>query len=381
MSRVAVKREVLRWARRRAGLSVDTLAQKFPKVKEWEREEVQPTLRQLEAFAKATLTPIGYFFLPEPPEERLPIPDFRTVRDRPMGRPSPNLLETIHVVQRRQTWMREVLIEEGQPRLEFVGSVHVDSEPVRAASDMRRVLGIDANWAQAHRTWTDALRALRVMAEAAGVFVVTNGIVGNNTHRKLDVDEFRGFVLVDDLAPFIFINGADGKGAQMFTFAHELAHVWFGQSGVFDLRDLQPTGDDVEKVCNGIAAEFLVPASELRSVWPGVRRAAEPFQALARHFKVSAIVVARRALDLGLIAKREFLDFYAAYQEDERRRTTKSDGGDFYLTQDVRLGRRFARAVVRAAKEGRLLYRDAYALTALYGATFDRYAKALESPR
>jgi Zn-dependent peptidase ImmA (M78 family) len=128
------------------------------------------------------------------------------------------------------------------------------------------------------------VRALRVAAEAAGVFVVTNGIVGNNTHRKLDVDEFRGFVLVDDLAPFIFINGADGKAAQMFTLAHELAHVWCGQSGVFDLRDLQPTGDDVEQVCNKIAAEFLAPAGELRNVWPRARQAAEPFQALALHF-------------------------------------------------------------------------------------------------
>lgn len=381
MSRVAVKREVMRWARSRAGLTVDTLARKFPKVELWEREEVQPTLRQLEAFAKATQTPIGYFFLPEPPEERLPIPDFRTVRDQSMGRPSPNLLETIQIVQRRQTWMREVLVEEGQPRLDFVGSVRTESEPVGAANDMRRVLRIDTSWAQAQRTWTDALRALRIAAEAAGVFVVINGIVGNNTHRKLDVDEFRGFVVVDDLAPFIFINGADGKAAQMFTLAHELAHVWFGQSGVFDLRDLEPTGDEVEQVCNGIAAEFLVPAGELRNVWPGARQAAEPFQVLARHFKVSAIVAARRVLDLGLVTKQEFLEFYAAYQEDERRRAAKSEGGDFYLTQDVRLGRRFARAVVRAAKEGRLLYRDAYALTGLYGATFDRYAKGLESPR
>jgi Zn-dependent peptidase ImmA (M78 family) len=383
MTRVAVKPELLRWARGRAGVSVDTLVSKFPKVNEWEREEVQPTLRQLEAFAKATLTPVGYFFLPEPPDDRLPIPDFRTVRDQRIRRPSPNLLETVQVLQRRQSWMREFLVEDGEPRLDFVGSAaRMQGDAVRAAGDMRRVLGIDAGWGQLQRTWTEALRALRVAAEAAGLFVVTNGIVGNNTHRKLDPNEFRGFVLVDDYAPFVFINGADGKAAQMFTLAHELAHVWFGQSGVFDLRDLQPAEHDVERVCNGVAAEFLVPALDLRGVWPDARRASEPFQVLARHFKVSAIVAARRALDLGLITKRAFLEFYRTYQEDERRRaTTKSEGGDFYVTQDVRLGRRFARAVVRAAKEGRLLYRDAYQLTGLHGATFDRYAKGLESSR
>jgi Zn-dependent peptidase ImmA (M78 family) len=363
-------------------LTVDSLARKFPKVEQWEREEVKPTLRQLEAFAKATLTPIGYFFLPEPPEDRLPIPDFRTVRDQPIRRPSPNLLETVQVMQRRQAWVREMLVEEGQPQLGFVGSAQMNDNPVSAASDMRRVLGVDAGWAEAQKGWTDALRALRVAAEAAGIFVVINGIVRNNTHRKLDVNEFRGFVLVDEFAPFVFINGADGKAAQMFTLAHELAHVWFGQSGVSDLPDLQPAEHNVEQICNGAAAEFLVPGQELQNVWPEASRAPEPYQMLARHFKVSAIVAARRVLDLRLITKPQFLDFYSTYQEDERRRAgTKSEGGDFYLTQDVRLGRRFARAVVQAAKEGRLLYRDAYELTGLYGATFDRYAKGLESPR
>jgi Zn-dependent peptidase ImmA (M78 family) len=117
------------------------------------------------------------------------------------------------------------------------------------------------------------------------------------------VTEFRGFVLVDEYAPLVFINGADGKAAQMFTLAHELAHVWFGRSAAFDLRDLQPANERTELACNSVAAEFLVPKTELQRSWPTLQQDPEPFQAIARQFKVSALVGARRALDLQLISR------------------------------------------------------------------------------
>lgn len=378
MTRVAVTRTLLRWARERSGLAPDVLTRSFPKFPQWESGQAQPTLRQLEALAKKTLTPLGYFFLLEPPEDRLPIPDFRTLGDVSVHRPSPNLLETVQTMQVRQAWMREFLIEQGQPPLDFVGSAVPTNEPVGIAQAIRRVLGIADGWAGQQHTWTSALRALQSAVEEVGILVVSNGVVGNNTHRKLDPSEFRGFVLADEYAPLVFINGADGKAAQMFTLAHEIAHVWFAKSAAFDLRNLQPADNDTEKACNKVAAELLVPEQELRRYWPGMQQDPEPFQAIARTFKVSALVGARRALDLGLISKSAFLDFYAAYQEDERRRAeSTSEGGNFYATQNMRIGRRFAHAVVRAAKEGRLLYRDAYQLTGLYGKTFDRFAKGL----
>ena len=152
---------------------------------------------------------------------------------------------------------------------------------------MRHTLGAAAGWAEQYGTWSDALVALRDRAELAGIIVVINGVVGNNTHRKLDPEEFRGFVLPDEYAPFVFVNGADAKGAQMFTLAHELAHLWIAQPGVFDLRDMQPAPDPRERFCNAVAAEFLIPEEELRRAWVEVRDAPEPFSALARRFKVS----------------------------------------------------------------------------------------------
>jgi Zn-dependent peptidase ImmA (M78 family) len=380
MSKVAVKYDLITWAKERSGLRTDALVKKFPKFREWERGEAQPTLRQLEALAKTTATPLGYFFLPNPPEERLPIPDFRTVPGAQAQRPSPNLLETIQTMQQRQGWMRDFLMEEGEEPLAFIGSVTLQDDSDGVAVRIRETLSLSENWAHNQRTWTDALKTLRDEIEDVGILVMVNGVVGNNTRRKLDVNEFRGFVLVDEYAPLVFVNGADAKAAQMFTLAHELAHLWLGRGGVINFDDLQPANHEVELFCNRVAAEFLVSGESIRQVWTEAEQADEPFQFLARHFKVSPLVAARRALDLRLIPRQEFFDFYQRYQEDERRQKRKSSGGDFYATQGMRIGERFASAVVRAVKEGRLLYRDAYRLTGLHGKTFDRYAESLGFP-
>lgn len=375
---INVNSELIRWAIKRSGRSLETLARYLPRIARWESGELQPTLKQLEKLARKTWTPLGYFFLAEPPEEKLPIPDFRTATDEPVRRLSPNLIDTLHTMQRRQAWMRDYLVEMGHEPLSFIGSAKTSENIESVAKSMRRELDLVAGWAGQIGTWRDALRVLRDSAEAAGVLVVINGVVGNDTHRKLEPDEFRGFVLADDYAPLVFINGSDARSAQMFTLAHELAHLWIGEGGIFDLPEMQPGGDRREVFCNRVAAEFLVPAAELKRFWPRVNRDAEPFQAIAREFKVSPIVAARRTLDLGLIDQPRFFEFYRAYQTDERRTAAKAKGGgDFYNNQNVRLGKRFARAVMLAAKEGRLLYREAYSLTGLQGATFDKYAKEL----
>lgn len=381
MTKVAVSEAVLSWAIERSGVPFATLQRRFPKIEEWQRGGAQPTLRQLEDLARATATPLGFLFLDRPPDERLPIPHFRTVREARSRRPSADLLEVVHTMQRRQAWMREYLVEDGYEGLPFVGSARQTDDPADVATKMRHALDLTEEWAAQSPTWTDALRRLRGATEDAGILVIASGIVGNNTRRKLDVDEFRGFVLVDQYVPLVYINAADARAAQMFTLAHELAHVWFGSSAAFDLRDLQPAPDATEQICNRAAAEFLIPEAALRDVWPSARLDAEPFQVIARRFKISVLVAARRALDVGLIGRREFLDFYQAYLEDDRRTAARTqEGGDFYATQTLRVGHRFARAVVRAVKEGRLLYREAYDLTGLHGQTFDKFASGLDRP-
>lgn len=377
IARVPIKPQLLRWARERAARTVEELGKKFPQLALWERGEGQPTLKQLDAFAKATHVPIGYLFLPEPPEERLPIPDFRTVSGFAGETPSPDLLETIYSMQRRQSWLRETLMESDAEPFEFVGSARLTDAPDAIGREMRRIIGFGDGWAGEVRTWQEAVRELRRAIEELGIMAVINGVVGNNTHRKLDVHEFRGFALCDAYAPLIFVNGADAKSAQMFTLAHELAHVWLGDEGVSGFDDLLPGGSDVERFCDKAAAEFLVPASELRAHWRQVKDEPQPFETLARQFKISPIVAGRRAMDLRLVDRETFLAFYRAYVAQERTRSTGAGGGDFYNNQNTRVGVLFAVHVVRAAMEGRVGFKEAYDLTGLRGGSFQEYAQRL----
>ena len=376
--RIAVRPEMLRWGCERAGYDMQDLALKFPGLPAWERGEKKPTLKQLERFAKATHAPLGYFFLSTPPEEQVPIPDFRTLGSE-IRRPSPDLLDTIYAMQRRQDWLRDERIEcEAEP-FDFVGSARLSDDPEAVGREMRRIVGVGDEWAARMSTWVEAVGKLRAAIEEMGVMAVINGVVDNNTHRKLNVEEFRGFALCDAHAPLIFVNGADAKSAQMFTLAHELAHIWVGQAGegLSGFENISPGGVEVETFCNKAAAEFLLPARKLKANWGDVKREAQPFAVLARRFKVSPIVAGRRALDLRLIGRRVFFDFYREYVSRERRQSSQTSGGNFYNNQNVRVGQMFAIRVVRAAKEGRLSFREAYDLTALRGGAFQEYAKRL----
>jgi Zn-dependent peptidase ImmA (M78 family) len=372
MTRVQINPALLRWAVERAS-GKERLQERFPKLSEWLEGKSQPTLRQLEAFSRATSTPFGFLFLERPPEEELSVPFFRTLTNETVQRPSAELIEVVQTMERRQAWMREYLIKNEHDPLPFVRSASLQSEPEQIARDMRRVLKLSDNWSSSLPDWTAALRRLQDMADDSGIIVVANSVVGNNRHRPLDPNEFRGFVLVDEYAPLVFINSADIKAAQMFTLAHELAHIWLGRSSVFDLRNLQPAPDRTEIVCSQSAAEFLIPATRLQQIWRSASRSEDPFQYLARYFKVSEIVFARRLLDLELIDQQDFLSFYQSYQEYKYQISGKDEGGgNFYAIQSMRLGKRFAETVAHAVISGDLLYYEAYELTGIYGKTFDR---------
>lgn len=361
MSRIPVNPELLTWARERAGLDTLALAGRFPKLTEWESGERQPTLRQLEDFARAVHVAVGYLFLPSPPQEPLPIPDFRTVADREVSRPSPNLLDTIYLCQQRQEWFRDYARVHALPKLDFVGSTTSQEATENVAEAMRQAIGLSIAERQRLHTWTDALRQMIAKAEDAGVLVMASGVVGSNSHRKLSVEEFRGFALADDLAPLVFINGADSKAAQMFTLAHELAHLWLGESGISDPETGRLAGQSIERWCNAVAAEFLMPIALLQQDYRDGLPITEEIQRLARSFKVSTLVALRRLFDAGFIDEPTL---WQSYREELTRIRSLdrggSGGGDFYRTLGARTGKRFARAVLSSTLEGQTLFQDAF---------------------
>lgn len=353
---------------------------KIERVIDWE-ETGDISVAQADRLAERTHTPLGFLYLSKPPEDNLPISDFRTRHaDAPPRRPSLDLLETVYAMQRRQAWMREDLIEDGVEPLEFVGAYSLDHGHMEVARAMRDALGIANGWAEDLPGWMDALRVFRDRLDAAGVLVVFNGVVGNSTSRKLDPQEFQGFALVDEYAPLIFLNNADFIAAKMFTLAHELAHLCVGESGVSHFERLQPSQNIIERFCDQAAAEFLLPESSLRGLWPSVADTSDPYQSIARKFKVSAIVAARRALDLDLISRETFLAFYDNHKHQGGTRQPANEGGNFWNTQKWRIGPRFAAAVVRAAREGRLSYWEACSLTGLKGETLENLAVRMDVP-
>lgn len=378
MTRVEVKVELLRWARDRARLTAADLESKFPGLDGWEAGEKKPTLKQLEAYAKATRTPFGYFFLSEPPQEQLPIPDFRTMGGRHVERPSPDLIDMLLACQERQDWFRDYAHATGSDRLSFIGTATTDSPIVETAAEIRREMGFDLDARRKCPTWTEALRSFIGLADGIGVLVMCSGIVMSNTHRKLDPKEFRGFALVDDRAPLVFINGSDSKSAQMFTLAHELAHLWLGQSAISDTTVASRHQNAVETWCNQVAAEMLVP---LELVHEGLRRGEALDTTVARMvraFKVSSLVILQRLREARHLTWDEFDSAYNGEIKRLSEMPRSSGGGDFYVTTASRYSRRFARALVESTMEGRTLYRDAFRMLGISKTeTFNELGRSL----
>jgi Zn-dependent peptidase ImmA (M78 family) len=368
---VNIKPNIITWAIERAGYELQDFAANFPRVKDWLENKKQPTVKQLEKFSHKVHLPFGYLFLPEPPTEKLPIPFFRTnQRGSSNENVSVNVYDTIMLMQQRQGWLRDFLKENDYERLPFVGKYSDSQNIAQIVSDIRQVLGLDNEWASSFPKLETAIDHLTQRIEDAGIIVVFNGVVENNTSRPIKVDECRGFVLVDEIAPFMFVNNADGKAAQLFAIVHELAHIWTGHSAGFDFRQLLPANDPVEILCDRVAAEFLVPEVSFNRIWD--ERADIAY--VAKHFKVSQIVIARRALDLRKISKTSFFKFYDNYvNQVQYKKESRASGGDFYATTRKRLSLTFAARINQAVKSNQLLYRDAYKLTSLKGDTFKKF--------
>ena len=362
MTRAAIHPELLTWARERAGKSPEDLDHRFPKLALWEAGDAQPTIKQLQAFADAVHVPVGYLFLPAPPHEQLPIPDFRTVDGRAIHRPSPNLLDMVYACQERQGWFKDYARAVRLPELAFVGSASLNDKPVAVAARMAEALGFDLEARAACRTWEEALRLFIGHADALGVLVMVSGVVLSNNNRKLDPEEFRGFALADTQAPLVFINGSDSKSAQMFTLAHELAHLWLGATAISNASAAPVAGFRREEVwCNAVAAELLVPLVTLQADLVADEAIDDTVARLTRRYKVSSLVILRRLLDAGWLTRAAFEAAWAAERARLRVIAERSGGGgDFYRTTLSRVSRRFARALVESTLEGQTLYRDAF---------------------
>ncbi|KDE21231.1 hypothetical protein AZ09_03815 [Acetobacter aceti 1023] len=367
MSKAFVTPGMLRWARERAGMSLDVFASKLNVTKaaicEWENGERYPTFKQAEKFAKATKIPFGYLFLLDPPTERMTLPDFRTTGSKmPLGMDFEDVLKDVVY---KQDWFKEYRKNLGWDKLDFVGSQGKDTKPEEIAISIRKTLKIEIDHYRSFRKVDDYLANLIAQCEAAGIWVFKNSVVKNNNTRKLNVQEFRGFAISDPIAPVVFINASDAKTAQVFTLIHELAHIWLGLTGVSDPqsteRRVHSEEAKIERLCNQVAERFLTPKSEFLKLWDHSISAEENLSILSKEFKVSRAVIAFSSYSYRLVSKRD-IDFVfkniSKYWGEAVEKSTGS-GGSYYRTLKTRVGKTFFYAVISSAASGNLLIRDA----------------------
>lgn len=377
MSTANINPQMLTWARERLGLSVPEFAkklvQKEDKLTAWEGQEAKPTFKQAINFAKKAHIPFAYLFLQEPPVEQLLLADLRTLGSQQPGKYSVELNDTIKLMQGRQLWYREFLLAEGASKLDFVGNFQNNLDVNAIVEDIHNKLGLST----LSRTgnWEDYYRTLVNKIEALGVLVMRQGFFGHHT-RPLRVEEFRGFALVDDYAPLIFINHADAPGPRLFTLIHELAHIWIGVSGVSDLNT--SAEKESEKICNAVAAELLVPEIEFKKSWVSdIEDWQEQLPGLAAQFYVSQWVIARRALTFSFITKKAYQQFIDTEKKAFQTRQKQGNGPSYYVTKKSQVSKRFTKALVNDALNGNTPLREAANLMQMKPANLSKIVKEL----
>lgn len=375
--RVDVAPAVLSWALDVTGADQEGLQRRF-KVDKWLNADTRPTLKQLQDFARAAGVPFGYLLLPLPPDWSLPVPDFREgFVDTPT--PSANLIAVLGQSQRRQDWYRDYALGLGAEQLEFVGSA-ADLDPIETAARIRRALDFDVS--ERHGSWADTRKAMLKGFEALGGLTVATSMVDNNTRRSLDENEFRGFALVDDIAPLVFVNTHQTLNGQIFTLAHEFAHVWRGASGIGNEDPRTDGRSEIERWCNAVASEALVPRADLESRHAAVASVplTEALDALAHDFRCGTLVVLQALHRTGV---RRIDNYASAYDQEVARlrslsTASEGGGGDHYNNQPFRVGERLSRALIADALEGRTSIEEAMRLMSVKSlSTFDEYARRL----
>jgi Zn-dependent peptidase ImmA (M78 family)/transcriptional regulator with XRE-family HTH domain len=368
--------EVLRWARERGGLTTGHAAKRIKTTKErveaWEAGTARPTFDQARRLADALHVPFGYLYLSRPPVEALPLRDLRTVGGEPARAPSPELTDLLNDVLAKQQWYRDLLEEEGAEPIPFVGRFSPGDGPEPVSRHIGATLGVDDARAET-RSRGAFLTQLTQRAEAARVLVMRSGVVANNTRRRLDVREFRGFAVSDRLAPLVFVNTNDATAAQIFTLVHELAHLWVGQSGVSNPAFSAPPTDaeTIERLCNQVAAGVLLPQEALLVGWDDRAPLLANLEGLASEFKVSEMVVLRRGRDLGLVSADEYRRVFGQLARRAAAPARTEGGGDFYNLLLARNSRTLTTALVTALAEERVSHVEAARLLNVRVSTLD----------
>lgn len=377
---VNIQPAIISWALSQT--SEEKLGEKLVEnIKHWLDGTKSPTFNQIEDFSKKSHIPLGYFFLKTPPVEQISLLEYRTLDSVELTHPSRNLIDIIHEMEAVQEWMVNYRKEWNYDTISVVGSLKGITDINVIANVIRSDLGLNVDWYRECTNSSEAFNKVRILLEECGIVVMMNGIVGKNTHRALDVNEFRAFAMVNEWAPLIFINGADSAGGRLFSLFHEIVHLWIGENDLYNDRRYSANGvKPLEVICNAVAGELMVPKKAFIEKWNNNTNddIHVMIKELAGIFRCSGSVIARRALDNKKIDKnvynRVITEAIEAYIQSKQE---KSSGGDYYRVARSKLDGVFVRALCESVNSGRTSFTEAYRLTNTTSKTFSEVASGL----
>ncbi|WMM14379.1 ImmA/IrrE family metallo-endopeptidase [Staphylococcus saprophyticus] len=380
-SRISIKSNVLKWAILKSNKDFKIIEEKFPKLKSWLSNEMNPTFKQVQSLSSFLNIPFGYLLIDTPPKEDLELLKFRTLNSQEDDNPSRELIDTINDMKTKQSWMKNYLIEEGYDSNHIVNRLNINQNTTYLADKLRELIDLPINWYEYQRT--NVYKYMRNKLSYNGILMMQNGIAKNNTHRPLNVAEFRAFCLIDEYAPLIFINTKDSENGKIFSMLHELAHIGLGTESIFndETYKVQNEYTKIEAKCNEIAAEILVPNNQFTFEWSTthLKNNKDKINELSNKFIASNIVIARRALDNKFISKKLYNEVVDETTEILKNYfKPKSSGGNAVNNAKSRLDTNFALAVSDGLKNGRALYSDIYKLAGVKPKMFGKIVESME---
>lgn len=325
-----------------------------------ERGDEAPSRPMLVKMAKQYRRPLLAFYMSAPPRKGDRGQDFRTLpADHPVAADA--LLDAlIRDLRARQSLVRSALEDEDETALcPFVGSVRMSDGVARVLASLRATIGVDLAQFRGQASPESAFALLRSRVEAAGVFVLLIGDLGSH-HTAIDLETFRGFALADPVAPFVVINDHDAKSAWSFTLLHELVHLWLGTTGVSGIS----TEAAIERFCNDVAGEFLLPADELARLHVNdntdFATALQRISDFARERHLSRSMVAYKLRRIDAISQETWRRISTSFREQwlrdraaRRDRVQQEEGGpNYYVVRRHRLGSALLSLVRRTMSDG-----------------------------
>ncbi len=314
----------LRWAREDLGLSLEQAAEKTKfspqEIIDWENGVCGMTLTQAKKFAEKYKVSLPFIYLKKTPDKHKikDIVDFRSYDGRQDF--SDRLHLAIKKSHARQLWMRQILIDEGKTKLDWLGSFSQNSNVQHIAKACKKWLGISQDEISCLPDDKEALNYWVTKIEAKGV-----SVANNHTHNayKVDRKEYSGLVLYDEYAPLILLNPKDSPARRIFTLLHELAHLLVKPESSLSLIDFRADEDEYDAVevrCNAIASNILIEDTVIKQGWHNQLSIKDNITALTIQLKVSYSAIAVAVKKHNLIDELQLgklLDFYKQqYQQN-----------------------------------------------------------------